>query len=49
MTHFCHESDYSSLESVMGEYPSVACIEVVEGGWMVFDFHTDFDIWRQQY
>lgn len=49
MTHFCNEFDYRSLESVMCEYPSAACVEVVEGGWMVFDFYTDFDIWCQQY
>lgn len=48
MSKFLSVSDYASIDDVRGAYPSAADIVEVDGGFMVFDTHDDFEIWKSQ-
>ena len=48
MTKFANKQDYTDLQSVRDAYPSAAEIIPVEGGWMVCEYATDAETWRNQ-
>lgn len=45
---FVSAENYESIKTVEAEYPGAAHIEEVEGGWMVFETATDYEIWENQ-
>lgn len=48
MKLFCSEEHYKSRTAVAAEYPAAAKIAKASGGWMVFDFYTDYLVWKKQ-
>ena len=48
MIHYCNETEYKSRKAVVEAYPSAAKIVKVCGGWAVFDFWNDYDVWKNQ-
>lgn len=48
MTRFASREVYATIEAVQDAYPGAAEIIEVVGGWMVFDYMTDAEIWRNQ-
>ncbi|MBR2771266.1 MAG: hypothetical protein IKD78_04550 [Bacteroidales bacterium] len=48
MLHLCYETDYKNRKAVSEAYPAATKIVKVCGGWMVFDFWTDYEIWKNQ-
>lgn len=47
MNKFLSEDEYG-IEEVRDEYSSAAVIEPVDGGWMIFDSATDYELWLDQ-
>ena len=45
---FVSHEQYENIEQVQEQYPGAAHIEPVDGGWMVFNTATDYDIWAGQ-
>jgi hypothetical protein len=48
MKFFADENDYKTRKNVVAAYPAAAKIVKVCGGWAVFEFFTDYEIWRNQ-
>lgn len=48
MSKLLSASDYASIDDVRGAYPSVADIVEVDGGWIIFDTHDDYEVWKSQ-
>lgn len=48
MSKFCSETEYDCIEAVESEYPSASDVVEVDGGWMVFETHDDFETWSRQ-
>jgi hypothetical protein len=46
--HFVSEQDYRTRKQVEADYPGATKIRKVCRGWMVFDFATDYEIWKGQ-
>lgn len=46
MNRFVSRDDYATQADVEAEYPGAAVIVEVDGGWMVFETVTDFEIWH---
>jgi hypothetical protein len=44
----CSEQDYKTRKDVAKSYPDAAKIVKVCGGWMVFEYITDYEVWRKQ-
>lgn len=47
MTIFCDERDYKTRKAVAAAYPAAVKIVRVCGGWAVFEFWTDYELWRR--
>ena len=45
---FVSEEQYADQSQVEDTYPGATHIEPVDGGWMVFDTATDYEIWLGQ-
>ena len=45
---FCSEEDYKNRRAVAEAYPSAEKIVKVCGGWCVFEFLYDYEIWKNQ-
>ena len=48
MNWFCSEEHYKNRAAVAAWYPSAAKIVKTCGGWMVFEFYTDYLTWKKQ-
>ena len=48
MKLFCSEEHYKSRAAVAAEYPAAAKIVKTFGGWMMFEFYTDYLVWKKQ-
>ena len=48
MKLFCSEEHYKSRAAVAAEYPAAVKIAKTFGGWMVFEFYTDYLVWKKQ-
>lgn len=48
MGKFCSEVEYDGVDAVRAEYPAAADVVEVDGGWMVFETHDEFDTWSRQ-
>ena len=48
MKHFAAIEDYPNRKAVVAAYPSATVIRKVCGGWMVFEYASDYEIWKGQ-
>lgn len=48
MKMFCLESEYKSRKHIEKAYPGLAVIKKVCGGWICFEFLSDYEIWKNQ-
>lgn len=48
MMWFCSEECYKSRAAVAARYPAAAKITKAFGGWIVFEFYTDYLTWKNQ-
>ena len=46
--HFAAQEDYKTRRQVVAANPGAAKIVKVCGGWMIFDYATDYEVWREQ-
>jgi hypothetical protein len=42
------ELDYKNRKDVSATYPAAAKIVKVSGGWAVFEFLSDYEMWKAQ-
>ena len=45
---FCSKEECPARRMVEAKYPGAAKICIVDGGWMVFEFMSDYETWRKQ-
>lgn len=45
---FANELDYKTRKNVVAAYPSAAKVVKVCGGWAVFAFMSDYEMWKAQ-
>ena len=48
MQYFEAIEDYRNRKAVVKAFPGATVIRKVCGGWMVFDYARDYEIWRGQ-
>lgn len=48
MKWFCSEENYRSRAAVAARYPAAAKVARAPGGWMVFEFYTDYLAWKKR-
>ena len=45
---FASQEQYKTRKAVVKAYPLASKIVKVTGGWAVFEFITDYEIWKNQ-
>ena len=48
MIVYADEAEFKNRKAVADKYPAAAKITKVCGGWAVFEFWTDYEIWKNQ-